>query len=98
MSEQKQPGFGGWMGSMWAFTILRFGLFFALWLILYLVGLHGFLAPLVALVLSVPLSFVLLAGPRRRFTANLEARVQAHKVVRSDLDTQLDPNAERDDL
>jgi hypothetical protein len=90
---RKGPSFGGWMGSMWLYTVLRFGLFFVLWGVLYLIGLRGYLAPLVALVLSVPLSLVLLSGPRRRFTTNLEARMNARQVDRDDLDERLDPDA-----
>jgi hypothetical protein len=75
---------------MWLYTVLRFGLFFALWGLLVLLGVHGFLAPLLALVLSVPLSFVLLARPRARFTRQLEARLQARRVERADLDARLD--------
>jgi hypothetical protein len=91
-----QPTFGRWMGSMWLYTLLRFGLFFALWGLLYLVGVHGFLAPLIALVLSVPLSFVLLAKPRERFTRQLELRVEARRVDRERLDAELDPDAKTD--
>jgi len=91
MSEKapKQPTFAGWMGSMWLYTILRFGLFFALWGLLVLVGLHGFLGALVAVALSVPLSFVLLSVPRARFAANLEQRVNARRDNRADLDEKL---------
>jgi hypothetical protein len=78
------------MGSMWLYTILRFGLFFALWGILELLGVHGFLAPMVALVLSVPLSFVLLAKPRRMFTRQLEARVELRKQQRAAFDARLE--------
>lgn len=74
---------------MWLYTTLRFGLFFALWGLLYLVGLHGFFAPVLALVLSIPLSFVLLAKPRARFTRQLEARIDARRVDRADLDARL---------
>jgi hypothetical protein len=88
-----EPSFGAWMGSMWLYTILRFGLFGALWGILYLVGLNGYLAALIGLVLSVPLSFVLLAKPRARFTAQLEARVNHRRVQLDDLEEQLDPEA-----
>ena len=49
------PSFVNWMGSLWGYTILRFGLFFALWGLLLLVGLGGLLAAAIALVLSVPL-------------------------------------------
>jgi hypothetical protein len=46
-------------------------------------------APAVALVLSVPLSLVLLAKPRARFTRQLEARIEARKASRSELDARL---------
>lgn len=96
--QPTQPSFGGWMGSMWLYTLLRFGLFFALWGLLLLFGLSGFVAAVLALVLSVPLSLVLLAGPRARFTRQLEARVSARQVERAHLDAELDPNpGSRDD-
>lgn len=86
---------------MWLYTLLRFGLFFALWGIVELLGVHGLLAALLALVISVPLSFVLLARPRRLFAQQLERRVEARKAARADLDAQLDPDSradsERDD-
>jgi hypothetical protein len=90
--EPEQPTFGRWMGSMWLYTILRFGLFFALWGILYLVGLHGFVAPVVALLLSVPLSFVLLAKPRAAFSRQLELRLDQRRQAREALDAELDPD------
>lgn len=92
-----QPSFRGWMGSMWLYTALRFGLFFVLWGLLVLIGLHGFLAPLVALVLSVPLSYVLLARPRANFTRQLEARVAARQQHREELDARLDPESNTPD-
>jgi Protein of unknown function (DUF4229) len=85
-----QPSFAGWMSSMWLYTVLRFGLFFALWGILELLGVHGFLAPIVALVLSVPLSFVLLAKPRAMFTRQLEARIEQRKQQRATFDARLE--------
>ena len=90
----KQPTFRGWMGSMWLYTTLRFGLFFVLWGVLYLVGLSVLFAALLGLVLSVPLSYVLLAKPRHAFTRNLEARVDARKAKRVELDHELDPDAD----
>ena len=75
---------------MWLYTILRFGLFFALWGLLVLFGVHGFLAPVLALVLSVPLSFVLLARPRAMFTRQLEARIQRRKDDRAAFDARLE--------
>jgi Flp pilus assembly protein TadB len=85
----KQPTFAGWMGSMWLYTILRFGLFFALWGILVLAGLPSLIAALVAVVLSLPLSYVLLARPRARFAANIEQRINARRADRADLDQKL---------
>ena len=74
---------------MWLYTILRFGLFFALWGLLVLAGLEGFIAAVVAIVLSLPLSYVLLARPRARFAANIEQRVNAHRENRAELDQKL---------
>ena len=75
---------------MWLYTVLRFGLFFALWGVLYLLGVHGFLAPVLALVLSVPLSFVLLAKPRAMFTRQLAARGEQRKADRAAFDARLE--------
>jgi hypothetical protein len=86
------PSFLNWMGSLWGYTILRFGMFFALWGVLVLVGLAGLLAAAIALVLSVPLSLVLLSGPRNRVARNLEQRVDAHRAARVELDARLDPD------
>ena len=91
MSEEqtKQPTFAAWMGSMWLYTILRFGLFFGLWGLLVLAGLDGLLGALVAVALSVPLSYVVLSVPRARFAANVERRVNARRDHRTDLDEKL---------
>jgi len=81
---------------MWMYTILRFALFFVLWGVLLLLGLHGLFAAFVALVLSVPLSFVLLARPRAAFVRQLEARVDNRRAARAELDSRLDPDADAD--
>ena len=96
VSQPKPTTFGSWMGSMWLYTLLRFGLFFVLWGIFVLIGFHGFTAPLFAIVLSIPLSFVLLAGPRKRFAANVEARMAEHRQHRAELDAELDPDNRED--
>lgn len=77
------------MGSMWLYTLLRFGLFLALWGLLYIAGLHGLIAAMVAVVLSVPLAFVLLARPRAKFAATIEQRVEAQRARRAVLDEKL---------
>jgi hypothetical protein len=84
-----ERSFAGWLGSMWLYTILRVGLFLALWGLIVLAGLHGFAGAFVALVLSVPLSFVLLSVPRARFAARLEQRVNVHREARAELDEKL---------
>ncbi|MGH8960532.1 MAG: DUF4229 domain-containing protein [Jatrophihabitantaceae bacterium] len=94
--QRSGPSFGSWMGSMWLYTILRFALFFALWGLMLLLGLHGFVAALVALALSIPLALVLLAVPRARFAATVEQRMNAHRDERAQLDAELDPE-HRDD-
>ena len=83
------PSFKAWMSSMWLYTVLRFGLFLALWGLLYLAGLHGLIGAMVAVVLSVPLAFVLLSRPRAKFAATIEQRVEAQRARRAELDEQL---------
>ncbi|HEY3716877.1 MAG TPA: DUF4229 domain-containing protein [Jatrophihabitantaceae bacterium] len=85
----QQPTFRRSMGAMWFYTLLRFGLFFVLFGLLWLVGVKGFLGAIIALALSVPLSFVLLARPRQAFAAVLEQRVEARKQRQAELDAQL---------
>jgi len=92
-----QPTFARWMGSMWLYSILRFGLFFALWGILELVGLHGLFAALVALFVSIPIALVLLQRPRAAVAGNIEQRINARKNARQDLDARLDPDPEPED-
>ena len=84
-----KPSFRTWMGSMWVYTLLRFGLFLALWGLLAVAGLHGLFAAVLAVLLSVPLSFVLLARPRARFAATIEQRINAQRADRERLDDQL---------
>lgn len=95
MSEPSRPSFAGWMGSMWAYTLLRAAVFLALWGIMLLLGLGGLLALLAAAVLSVPLSFVLLSVPRARFAANLEGRIEARRTARARFDEDLDPGQDQ---
>jgi hypothetical protein len=92
-----RPSFANWMGSLWGYTILRFGMFFALWGLLVLVGLRGLFAALIALLLSVPLSLVLLAGPRNRVANNIEQRIESHRTSRRKLDERLDPEQDREE-
>jgi hypothetical protein len=95
--EPRLPTFTRWMGSMWLYSLLRFGLFFALWGLMVLVGLNGLFAALVGLVLSIPLSLVLLSRPRAVVAGNIESRVNARRNARHDLDSRLDPDPEPED-
>ncbi|MBV9822827.1 MAG: DUF4229 domain-containing protein [Actinobacteria bacterium] len=83
------PSPGQTLGAMWLYTVLRFGLFLALWGLLWLARVPGLLAATIALVLSIPLSYILLRKQRAKLAANLEARVTARRTHRHDLDDQL---------
>jgi hypothetical protein len=90
MTEQPaRPTFATWMGSMWLYTLLRFGMFFALWGLIVLAGMQALFAAVLAAALSLPLSYVLLARPRAHFAATIEQRVQAHQAQRERLDERL---------
>jgi hypothetical protein len=82
-------GFGRWMGAMWLYTVLRIGLFLALFGLLWLLGVTGFLGAIIALALSLPLSYVLLAKPRQAFAALIEQRIEARRARQADLDAKL---------
>ena len=89
--QEPTASFGRWMGAMWLYTTLRFALFFLLWAIVWVLGVQTLLAAVIALVLSVPLSYVLLARPREAFAAQIEARVNAQRAAKQKLDRELDP-------
>ena len=82
--------FGKWMGSMWLYTLLRFGLFFALWGAARTRRPHRLLRARCSrsCCRSRCRSF-LLAKPRAAFTRQLEARVEARQVHRANLDERL---------
>jgi O-antigen ligase len=77
------------MGALWLYTVLRFALFGALFGILWLIGVRGFLGAILALVLSFPLSLVLLARPRAALSDTIEQRLAARRRREEDLDAQL---------
>ncbi len=74
---------------MWLYTVLRIGLFLALFGLLWLLGVRGFLGAIIALALSLPLSYVLLAKPRQAFAALIEQRIEARRARQADLDAKL---------
>ena len=77
------------MGAMWLYTVLRFGLFLALWGLLWLARVPSLLAGLIAIVLSVPLSYVLLRKQREKVAMNLEQRLTARQARTHDIDAKL---------
>lgn len=88
-TRPKPPSAAQSLGAMWLYTLLRLGLFFVLWGLLWVAQVPAFLAAVIAMVLSVPLSYVVLRRPRAKLAANLEQRVQARQAVRGDLDAKL---------
>ena len=96
--QRAKPTAGQTLGAMWLYTLLRFGLFLVLWGLLWLARVPGLLAGLIAVVLSVPLSYVLLRRQRERVAANLEQRITARQARQQQFDARLsgadDPSEE----
>jgi hypothetical protein len=97
MTEPETPTFTRWMSSMWLYSLLRFGMFFALWGILVLCGVHGLFAAFLGLMLSIPLALVLLSKPRAQVAGNIEQRINARRLDRDELNSRLDPDPEPED-
>ncbi len=89
MTVERPPTPGQTLRAMWLYTVLRFAMFFLLWGLLWVARVPGLLAALIALVLSVPLSYVLLRRQRAKLASNLEQRVNARQSRSSDLDAKL---------
>jgi hypothetical protein len=84
-----EPSFGRSIGALWLYTILRFLVFGILFGLLWLVGVPAFLAAVLGLFLSVPLSYVLLAKPRAAVAETVEARLSARRARSEDLSSRL---------
>ena len=84
-----EPSFGRSVGSLWLYTILRFLDFGILFGLLWLVGVPAFLAAVLGLLLSVPLSYVLLAKPRAALAETVEARLRARRARSEELSSRL---------
>ena len=76
--------------AFWVYTVARFALFAVLAVLLWLVGVPYLFAGIIAIAVSVPLSWFLLAKPREAFAATIEARVQQRQVRSVDLGKRLD--------
>ena len=77
------------LGAMWVYSVLRFGLFLVVWGVLWLVRVPTLLAGIIAVVLSVPLSLVLLNRQRQKLADNLEQRVEHRRTRTQNLDEKL---------
>lgn len=95
MTEPRKPTPGQTLGAMWLYTLLRFAIFFLLWGLLWIARVPTLLAALIAIVLSVPLSFVLLRKQREKVAYNLEQRVNARQAKSHELDDRLSGEDER---
>jgi hypothetical protein len=71
------------------YTAARMLLLFAMALLLYLIGLHGFVLAAFAVVLSLPLSYLLLARQRGTLGADVERRMAARRARSADLRARL---------
>jgi membrane protein implicated in regulation of membrane protease activity len=71
------------------YTVGRFGIAALLVLLLWLVGLGSFPGLLFGLLLSMPVSYVLLRRSRERLTEALAARSAARRAAKEDLRTRL---------
>ena len=67
------------------YSLARMGLFLALWAALFSVGLPPLLGALAAAVLSLPLSWILLARQRARLAERLVATREARRFIDPDL-------------
>ncbi len=66
-----------------SFTVLRLALLAAVIAVLYAAGARGFLLLVLAAVISLALSYVLLAGPRAAMTRQIEERVSGRVARRA---------------
>jgi hypothetical protein len=71
------------------YTVGRVLVFVGVAALLFAAGLRGFLLVLAALLVSLPVSYVLLAGPRADLGGVVERRLAARRARREDLRSQL---------
>jgi hypothetical protein len=71
------------------YTVLRFGLLVVVLAALALIGVRGILLPALAVLISLPLSYVLLAKQRNAFAAEVERRVHERQEKRAALRAEM---------
>ena len=77
------------MRALLVYTVGRVLVLFAVAGLLYAVGLRGFLLAASAVLLSLPVSYLLLARQRHAFAADIERRVGERRARRADLRAKL---------
>jgi hypothetical protein len=75
--------------SFLVYTVARVLLLFAMALLLYVIGLRGYLLAVFAVVLSLPLSYLVLAKQRVAFGAEIERRMALRRARSADLRARL---------
>ncbi len=73
----------------WTYTALRLALLLAIYGLLWLCGLDGFVGAAVALLLTIPLSYVVLARPRAAMVASMDLLREQRRARTNALDEQL---------
>lgn len=77
------------LAVVWIYTLARVAVFAAIFGLLYAFGLQGLLAAALAVLLSVPISFVVLAKPRAALAESVQRRLERRDRAAADLDAQL---------
>jgi hypothetical protein len=83
--------------SFLRYTALRLLLLVGILVILYAVGVRGVLLPALAIVLSLPLSYVVLAKQRTAFANEIDRKVADRRERKADLRARLAGNEPDDD-
>ncbi len=77
------------MRSFFLYTAGRLLVLFAVAAVLYALGLRGFVLGAFAVLISLPVAYVLLARQRRALGAEVERRVETRRARKTDLRSQL---------
>ena len=85
----EHPGFGRSLGVFWFYTLGRVAVFGVLFGILWFFGIGGFLGAIIAVFVSIPISYFLLSRPRDALARNIETRVENSKMRRTTMDKRL---------
>jgi len=73
------------LGPAWGYTLGRFGVFWAVGAVLWLGGFRSWALVFVALVLSLPVSLVVLRRQRAAFAQDIEDRRRRRRELRAKL-------------